>query len=146
MKILVCGGRTYGTKRDEKNNRVDDPFEIGLLNKVLSSIFKVDLLINGNAKGADALSTAWATENKVPTLLYPAEWDKYYKSAGPIRNLRMLKESAPDMVVAFSGGKGTAHVIETARANNVAIWDLSSNDEFNTQFLESVHAEISRED
>jgi hypothetical protein len=41
-------------------------------------------------------------------------------SAGPMRNERML-ESGPDLVVAFAGGKGTAHFVRLARAAGIEV-------------------------
>jgi hypothetical protein len=49
-----------------------------------------------------------------------AEWKKYGPAAGPIRNQRML-DWGPDLVVAFSGGKGTADMVRRARAAGVEV-------------------------
>jgi hypothetical protein len=49
-----------------------------------------------------------------------ADWRKYGAAAGPIRNQRML-EGPPDIVVAFAGGKGTADMVQRARAAGIAV-------------------------
>ena len=52
---------------------------------------------------------------------YPADWKKYGKSAGPLRNQRMIDEGKPDLVVAFPGGVGTADMISRAKAYNISV-------------------------
>lgn len=99
MKVLVCGGRNYN--------------DLNKIFKVLDAIHKetpITLLINGDARGADQNSTAYADYRGIPTDLYPAQWDLYGKSAGFKRNLDMLMKSKPDLVVCFPGGKGTANM------------------------------------
>ena len=43
------------------------------------------------------------------------------RKAGPIRNQRMLDDGKPDLVIAFSGGKGTAGMMAIARRAGVKI-------------------------
>lgn len=52
---------------------------------------------------------------------FKADWNKYGKSAGPMRNIQMLKEGKPDVVVAFQGGKGTAHMVKIAKEAGVKV-------------------------
>jgi hypothetical protein len=52
---------------------------------------------------------------------YPADWQKHGKAAGPIRNRQMLEDGKPDLVIAFSGGRGTANMISQARAAGVKV-------------------------
>lgn len=51
-------------------------------------------------------------------LRMPAEWRRYGKAAGPIRNQRMLNELHPTIVYAFRAGKkssGTDDMIKRAK-------------------------------
>lgn len=101
MKVLVCGGRDF------------DNYE--LLKEVLNKLEKKDLsIIHGYAMGADKLALDWSVLNKIPCMGYSVDWEKYGKSAGPIRNKQMLEEGKPDLVIAFPGGKGTANMIKQA--------------------------------
>ena len=50
-------------------------------------------------------------------------WTRYGNSAGPIRNCEMLLQ-APDLVVAFKGGKGTAHMVAVARKKGVKVLEV----------------------
>jgi hypothetical protein len=74
-----------------------------------------DCIISGGAKGADTLGEKYAEDNYIKTQIFPANWDKYGKSAGFIRNQYIV--DACDIVLAFWDGKshGTANTIEKAR-------------------------------
>lgn len=97
MRVLVCGGRNYSNKK-----RVYD---------ILDNLEDVDLIIEGGARGADRLASEWAADREISSIRYNAEWDKYGKAAGYKRNLKMLNEGKPNLVVAFPGGKGTNNMI-----------------------------------
>ncbi|NQZ74719.1 MAG: DUF2493 domain-containing protein [Ekhidna sp.] len=103
MRVLVCGGRYY------------DDYET--LPKVLDKIHlatPITTIIHGAAKGADSLADQWSLTNNIDVIREPADWVTYGKSAGPIRNTKMLNEYTPDLVVAFPGGKGTTHMVTLA--------------------------------
>ena len=81
-----------------------------VLDKLARSVV-VDCIIEGYAKGADTLAGEWALARNIHLLTYPANWRKDGKAAGPIRNVRMLEEGHPDLVLAFPGGRGTPVVV-----------------------------------
>lgn len=60
----------------------------------------------------------------VPVIVYHADWNAHGRSAGPIRNAKMLAEGKPDLVVAFPGGKGTAHMVGIARKAGVPVVEM----------------------
>ena len=110
MRVLVCGGRGFSDWVLLGNTL--DKFH-------LQSPFTV--LIHGAAPGADTLADEWADTRGIEIHWFRADWKKYGKAAGPIRNTRMLEEGRPDLVIAFKGGKGTRNMIDQARAANVAV-------------------------
>lgn len=73
------------------------------------------VIVSGCAKGADTLAIKFAKENNFLLKKFPAEWDKYGKKAGFLRNQEMAKYS--DALIAFWDGKskGTKHMIDIAR-------------------------------
>jgi hypothetical protein len=77
-----------------------------------------EVVIEGEAKGADTLARQAAEYFGIPVLAYPANWDRYGAAAGPIRNRQMLMEGCPDAVVAFHNdiqtSKGTKNMIAQA--------------------------------
>lgn len=108
MKILVCGGRDY--------------WDYLVMHEVLGEYLADDLvIIHGGARGADDLADKWAEENGVATEVYPAQWEKYGKRAGTVRNAAMLSAEKPDLVIAFRGGRGTANMINLAEKAGVPV-------------------------
>lgn len=73
------------------------------------------VVVTGGARGVDTWAEIYAEHCGLTTLVFPAEWDKYGKGAGFIRN-RLIVENA-DRVAAFWDGSspGTANTIEIAR-------------------------------
>jgi|HubBroStandDraft_3_1064219.scaffolds.fasta_scaffold1168525_2 hypothetical protein len=114
MRILVCGGRDYA--------------DASALNEALDSIHReknVTRLIHGAARGADTLAAAWALSRNIPTGAFPAFWSVHGKAAGFRRNEVMLRLGRPELVVAFPGGKGTAHMVNLARKAGVAVQEVA---------------------
>lgn len=123
-RILVCGGRDYGSVIIQNGHILPKQEEIDKLNSVLDSIkeeFGDITIIQGEARGADTLAKKWAQKNSVPTLDFPADWGYYGKSAGYYRNIQMLEEGEPSLVVVFPGGRGTDMMCEIARKAGVEI-------------------------
>lgn len=74
----------------------------------------VDEIVSGAAPGVDRLAVRYAGERKLPCKLFPADWKRYGRSAGPRRNKEMAMYG--DMLIAFTGGgKGTENMIEEMR-------------------------------
>jgi len=109
MKVLVCGGRNY-----QNATKVREILDLFGKDKIL-------LVIHGGAPGADRLAGQWALRNNVAERVYHADWPKYGRRAGPIRNQQMLDEGSPHLVVAFQGGSGTADMIKRADESGVPV-------------------------
>jgi hypothetical protein len=114
MRILVCGGRDFD----------DYAMVCAALNAAHKKHF-VQFIIHGAARGADSLADRWAAENGIHVRAFPANWKQDGKSAGPLRNQRMLDEGKPNAVVAFPGGRGTADMIARAKAAGVPVWEIT---------------------
>ena len=104
IRLLIAGGRDYADW---------DHFEDCLLSELEPSLHSGEkiVLIHGAAKGADAMADRWAAENKVEVLRFPADWQAYGKSAGPIRNGLMIEQGDPDRALLFPGGPGTRDIM-----------------------------------
>lgn len=123
-RVLVCGGRDYGTRVTEEGYTVINTTEVENLNTTLDSLkteFTDLVIIQGEARGADTLAKDWALRNKVMTLSFPANWKQYGKSAGYRRNTQMLEEGKPDIVIAFPGGRGTEMMCEIAETAGITV-------------------------
>jgi hypothetical protein len=111
MRVLVCGGRDY----DEWLKVFD---ELEGLKPYPTTV------IQGGASGADRHARDWAHDSGTECITFDADWSKHGKSAGPIRNQRMLDEGKPDLVLAFPGGKGTADMVGRAKAAGVRVIEV----------------------
>ncbi len=101
MKIIVAGGRDF-SNYELLSRKLD----------VILSRQKDIQIVCGEARGADALGRRYAEERGYTVLSYPANWEKYGKSAGFRRNEEMARVA--DALVAFWDGKskGTCNMIQ----------------------------------
>lgn len=115
-KVIVAGGRDFADYAYLKEK----------LDEVFASLGDLDShpieIISGMAKGADTLGIRYAEEHKLTMVLYPANWKKYPRMAGILRNMNMLVTATH--LVAFWDGKshGTKHMIEIAKAKGIPVW------------------------
>jgi len=105
MKLAIIGSRTFNNY--ELLQETLEPYKP-----------KLTLVVSGAARGADKLGEYWARENKIETLIFPADWDKHGKKAGFIRNEDIIKNC--DCCIAFWDGesKGTKHSISLCEKYN----------------------------
>lgn len=119
MRVLVCGGRDF-----------DDYYLLEkTLNKYWYEVHRPNdpefIVIEGGARGADALAALWVKNEFVDKnkhlITFPADWDKHGKAAGPIRNQQMIDEGKPDLVIAFptKNSRGTWDMIRRAEKHNI---------------------------
>jgi hypothetical protein len=111
MRLLVCGGRDY----------TDRATVFAVLDRVHAHR-PITCLVHGAARGADSLGAAWAISRGIHTEPHPADWLRLGKAAGPLRNAEMLATGV-DGVLAFPGGRGTAHMVRIAREAGVPVWE-----------------------
>lgn len=95
------------------------------LKKMLHNYIDITI-VSGGANGADKLSERFAIENGYDMKIFYADWDKYGKGAGYIRNEEMHKYISQFQdrgCVAFWDGisKGTQHNFKLAEKYNTRI-------------------------
>lgn len=105
LYVLVCGSREW-------QDRLSIWEELASRN--------VDTVIHGAARGADTLAGDVARELGLPVQEFPADWDRFGKGAGYVRNSQMVKEQ-PDLVLAFGEGKGTEHTVKLAEKAGIPV-------------------------
>ena len=116
MRVLVCGGRLF-TDRALLEATLDR----------LHGIHVFTVLIEGDAVGADRMAGAWAEAQGIAHEVYRADWDGLGAKAGPLRNIQMLEEGRPDLVIAFPGRSGTAHMKRIAHEAGVAVVEIAQD-------------------
>ncbi len=115
MRVLVCGDRDY-TDGD-------------LILTCLKIVKNLECVIEGEQRGADTLAREAAESLDVEVASFPANWKKFHRAAGPIRNAQMLKEGKPDYILAFhddiEGSKGTKNMIGLANKAGILVYLVS---------------------
>ena len=109
MKLIIAGSREGFTYED-----VVEAFD-SLIDAVVSEI------VSGGARGVDRFGEQLAKARGIPLTIKPADWDKYGKSAGYIRNKEMA-EYADALLALWDGeSRGTKHMIDLAKKNNLKV-------------------------
>lgn len=117
MRVLVCGSRTW----------TDAPAIYRALAEQGCG-YAPFTLIHGAARGADSIAAEYAREREAEVLAFPADWNRYGKAAGMIRNKQMLEEGKPELVLAFWDGesRGTQNMIDLATKAGVPVRVIKS--------------------
>ena len=106
-RVLVCGSRDW-IDRDYIRDVI---LEYNLTHHI-------EIIIEGDARGADRYAGRVAVELDIPLMVVPAKWGQYGNSAGPRRNVEMLYKGHPTVVLAFHDelrlSKGTKHMCRLA--------------------------------
>jgi len=113
MRVIVCGGRNF-----------DDFYSLAMALNTIHLITPITEVIEGGAKGADLLANVWATFKGIKVTTVRAEWEKYGKKAGMVRNAQMA-EMKPDAVIAFPGGVGTKNMIYQAKIRGIQVCEVN---------------------
>jgi len=113
-RVLVTGSRDFPwTRKHSIYEELANVVKIGRQ-------FSDDLIISqGGASGVDAIALAWAENHSIPVVTFKADWS-FGRSAGPMRNQRMLDEFRPHYVLAWPEcddrpGSGTWDMIRRCR-------------------------------
>lgn len=112
MKLIIAGSRTF------------DDFE--LLNRECVQFIRSETkipptIISGTANGADKLGERFAKRFNLPLLQFPANWDKFGKRDGIVRNEEMAKIATHAIVFWDGTSKGSSHMIEKAKKYNLTL-------------------------
>ena len=109
MRVIIAGSRTI---RDYAK----------LCDAVQRSGFAISRVVSGLARGVDTLAVRYAAENGLPCDRFPAEWDRWGRSAGYRRNVRMAQHADALIALWDGGSPGTKHMIEVAQARGLIVF------------------------
>lgn len=104
MRLAIIGSRSFT--------------DVELAERVFISFFqkgKVSLIVSGGARGADLIGREISKRHSIELLEFIPDWDGLGKSAGFIRNRKIIESS--DMVLAFHDGesRGTQNSLDVAK-------------------------------
>ena len=110
IRIIIAGGRDCPVN---VTNRV----RVG---RIIANLNHDDIeLVSGTARGADQIP--YMFKDQFPIKEFPANWDKFGKSAGYKRNTQMA-EYATHLIAFWDGqSKGTKHMIDIAKRLNLKL-------------------------
>ena len=125
----MAGGRDYIWTRD------DDAFA-----DALDAEYTFATVFTGGAKGLDTAADDWARRRGLNRIIVPANWTRWGKGAGPIRNgqglwimqtLARACASAPAvscLVALWPGGTGTADMRRKAHKAGVHVIERTTGE------------------
>lgn len=74
-----------------------------------------DTIISGGARGVDEMAARFAKENRIKLIEFPADWDKFGKKAGMLRNKDIVNAADHVLAIWDSKSSGTKNSINLAR-------------------------------
>jgi len=154
IKFIVCGGRDFANLPSKAAKNYSD--KLAEYNYVMHTLDKLSIkfssfynphdnwlpndimVISGGAKGVDSAAIDWAVVNWCISAVYEADWDKYKKAAGHIRNQLMIDSEVPKVngiyqnkniyLIAFPGGKGTEDMVRRGMKAGLTVITFSNHD------------------
>jgi len=109
MRIAIIGSRDF-----------NDFYAMKWFITSMIQVNRNDIIISGGAEGADTLAEKFAELYHLKTQIYYADWNKYGKQAGPMRNHDIIANA--DICFAFKtheDSKGTNHSIQLANDKGI---------------------------
>jgi hypothetical protein len=114
VRVIICGTRRW-TDRAMIEERLYDLVMDAPRGEEIT-------IVHGGARGADRIAHQEAQKAGLLVEEHPAEWERYGKAAGFIRNKEMAELGA-DLCIAFWDGRssGTAHMMGEARRAGIPV-------------------------
>lgn len=115
-KVIIAGSRSINDYEELKKAIADSKLEISVV-------------ISGTANGVDRMGELYARENDIDLWKFPADWNRYGKKAGYIRNQQMAEHA--DALIALWDGKssGTKHMITIALKKRLYVYAKNVNNQ-----------------
>jgi len=111
MKVIIAGSRSI-----RNVYAVDEA--------MFRSGFHITEVVSGHAGGVDQVGELLAERDDLATMIFPANWDKYGRSAGIRRNAEMADYADAAVVVWDGESRGSKNMIEQMekRDKPVFVW------------------------
>jgi hypothetical protein len=111
MRVIIAGSRGC-------------PTWLLVRRAVRLSEFEVTEVVSGTARGVDQFGEKWARKNNIPIKRFQADWDKFGKRAGYLRNQEMAHYADALVAVWDEHSKGTKHMVSLMLSESKAVYVL----------------------
>mgnify|MGYP001067196822 CR=1 FL=1 len=119
MIVLICGDRNWTDRK-----AIED---------FINTLPRGSVIVEGDCRGADRIAGAIGEAKGFHVYKFQANWSRYGKAAGPIRNEKMIVYGKPDLVVAFhndlSKSRGTRDMINRAKRHGIPYQVIKSDNQ-----------------
>lgn len=116
VKIIIAGSRNFNDYEVVRKNAAE------LVSEIKSShedpFFEI---VSGGAKGVDSLGERFAGEEGFELVVFPANWSKYGRGAGPKRNAEMADYATHLLSFWDGNSKGTKSMINLAKKKGLTV-------------------------
>lgn len=112
MKTIIAGSRTI----------TDYAKVCSIIEEAKIDGIVITEVVSGTAKGIDQLGERWAFFNNIPVKKFPADWDKYGRVAGIMRNQQMAEYAEALIAIWDGSSNGTRNMIQEARNRNLKVF------------------------
>jgi len=114
MRIIIAGSRDITSEKI-------------VWEAIYQSGFFFSEIVSGMARGVDTLALEVAKKLEKPVKKFPANWNKYKKRAGYLRNVEMAKY-ADGLIAIWDGkSKGTKMMIDIAKKEGLEVFVYEIN-------------------
>ncbi len=112
MKTIIAGSRHMPRDLDKIHQTVKN------------SGFQITEVVCGLARGADTWGKEWAEREGIPVSEFPADWNKFKKAAGPIRNKQMADYADALIVFIYPDSRGSRNMFDTMNKLGKPVWAI----------------------
>lgn len=112
MKLIIAGSRTLKPSTQAISFLIND---FGL---------KPKEIVSGTAKGVDAKGEVFAKVNNIPIKRFPANWNKYGRSAGVIRNKEMAHYADALLLIWNGHSNGSKNMMKMAKEFKIQVFEV----------------------
>lgn len=109
MRIIIAGSRSINDMSVVEN-------------AIKDSEFQITEVVCGMARGVDRLGAMWARRYAIPVAKFPANWDRWGRGAGFIRNQKMAEYSDGLIAIWDGKSKGTNDMIHRMMHLEKPVW------------------------
>jgi hypothetical protein len=104
MKVIIAGSRHMN----------DTPANRRIMERgIKQSHYDIKEIVSGTQRGADKLGERYAEHYNIPVTRFPANWNRYGKGAGPIRNTEMAHYADALIVFIWPQSRGSRNMLDT---------------------------------